>query len=244
MNHNTTKREISKNIKNLIVGSYLGDGCISKNYNGAVNNFLKIEHGIKQLQYAEWKSNLFGDFAIKPYTQDRLFKGKPYQSVTFSTKAHPFCRQLRGCYINGNKQVMKWMTSYIDPMALTIWYLDDGDLMWRNMKRGDGSSYKYIGGCRISLGIFTDKSCKILSEFLVKRYNLTIKIKEERGYKRAYLNMENTRRFFEIIKELVPDCMRYKISLQHGTSQKDEDIVWTTRINKGVEEAEMTSRLQ
>lgn len=240
---NRTTRTISKQFKNIIVGSYLGDGCIPKNYNGTKTNFLKVSHSILQKEYAEWKANQFGTFATRVYTINRVVKDRPYQAVTFETKAHPFCNRLRDCYENGNKQIKNWITSYIDPLALTIWYLDDGDLMWRHKTRKDGSKYKYIGGCRISLGILTDKSCNILDKFMKEKYSVSLHIKLEGGYKRAHLNMENTRKLFDIIKDIVPDCMRYKISLQHETPEMGDDIVWTTRINKGVEDAEMTSRL-
>lgn len=240
--HRTT-RTISNKFKNIIVGSFLGDGCIPKNYNGSKTNFLKVSHSIKQREYAEWKSSLLDGFATKPYIINRLVDGKPYQAITFETKAHPFCNQLRACYIDGNKQVKNWITSYIDPLALTIWYLDDGDLMWRNKTRKDGSKYKYIGGSRISLGILTDKSCRYLDIYMKATYGIDLHIKLEGRYKRAYLNMENTIKLIEIVKDIVPDCMRYKISLQHDTPQKGEDIVWSTRISKGVEGAEMTPRL-
>jgi hypothetical protein len=81
---------------------------------------------------------------------------------------------------------------------------------------------------------------------LKNKYDISIKIKVEGGkYKRAYLNMENSRKLISIIKDIVPETMYYKISLQRETPYKNgDDIVWSTRINKGVEEAEMTSRLE
>ena len=235
-------------IKSLLVAGYLGDGCITKSQNH-VTYFMKVQHGGPQKEYAEWNAGLFGDFANKPRTTDRFFKGKPVQVVTFETKSHPFCNQLRNCYIDNKKQIKKWMMTYLSPLALTIWYLDDGSMMWRNKKRKDGTSYKYIGGCKISLGVLTDKSCKVLEEFLQSKYNIHLNIKDaynkeyQKDYKCAYLNMENTRILFNLIKDLVPDCMRYKITLQPETP-KGDDIVWSTRIDEGVEGEETTPRLE
>lgn len=236
---------MKENFKNLVIGSYFGDGTIAKHNATSTHYFLKISHGMPQYEYCKWKSNLFGDLlAGEPYIINRTFKNKPYQCCTFSTKVNPFCDQLRKYYINGQKHIRKWMFQYMTPEAIAIWYMDDGDFMRNTGHRKDGTKYKKFSGCKISLGVWSEAECNLIKSFFYEKYDIEPTVHIESGkYRRAFFNVEKSKKLFDIIRQYVPNCMGYKLGLQQEAVENTDDIVWTTRINEGVEEAEMPSRL-
>jgi hypothetical protein len=214
---NPTVHSIPENFKNIIIGSYFGDGCITTNAYKK-HYYMKISHGINQIEYCKWKANLLGDFATEPIIINRTFKNKPYQCVSFTTKMFPFFEQLHNCYINNQKHIKNWMFTYLDPLALTIWYLDDGDFSMKRHVRKDGTDYRSFGGCRIALGVFSEEECTLITNFFVSKYSIEPKIYVESGkYHRLWFNVEKSKRFIEIIKPFVPECMNYKIGIQQET---------------------------
>jgi recombination protein RecA len=161
---NPTVKSIPEHFKNIIMGSYFGDGCITSNVYKK-HHYLKISHSIKQAEYCKWKAYLFGNFAKEPVVYDRTFQNEPYQCISFSTKMFPFFDQLRECYIDGHKHIKKWMFNYMDPLAIAIWYMDDGDFSVTTATRTNGEKYRIFKGCRISLGIWSEEECKLITDF-------------------------------------------------------------------------------
>ncbi len=221
--------KLPENFKNIVIGSYFGDGTIAKHNATDKHHFLKISHGMPQYEYCKWKSNLFGEFlAGEPYIINRTFKNKPYQCCTFATKNHPFCDQLRLYYIDGQKHIKKWMFHYMTPEAIAIWYMDDGDFQRANQKRKDGTRYRKFIGCRLSLGIWSDSECELVRKFFLENYKIEPKIYVESGrYRRAWFNVEKSKVFLDIIRPYIPECMNYKLGLQQGAIENNsiEDIV-------------------
>lgn len=216
-----------KMFKSLVIGSYLGDGCISKQQNSNSNCYLKIQHSYKQLEYAKWKANLFESLAKQPIIiNGNNNKGQPYKSVAFSTKVHPFCTQLRQYYINGRKTIKKFMMTHLDELALTIWYLDDGNLSYRKKTRKDGSKYRYLGGIKIATCSFSNKECEILMDALKKKWDIDSKIYLTKGkYPVIWLNSTNGYKFLDIVSPFVPECMTYKIDIQREAPKQGDDVL-------------------
>jgi recombination protein RecA len=221
--------KLPDNFKNVVIGSYFGDGTIAKHNPYSKHHFLKISHGMPQYEYCKWKSSLFGEFlAGEPYIINRTFKDKPYQCCTFATKVHPFCDQLRDYYIDGQKHIKKWMFHYMTPEAIAIWYMDDGDFQRASQKRKDGARYRKFIGCRLSLGIWPENECNLVREFFLEKYNIEPKIYLESGkYRRAWFNVEKSKIFLDIVRPHMPECMNYKLGLQHEAIEDNsiDDIV-------------------
>jgi len=94
-----------KRYRSIIIGSYLGDGCIPKPQTKNSRCYLKIQHSIKQLEYARWKAKLLG--TKEPLIIKRTFKGKPYTACAFATGVNPFCTKLRALYDNSGHKRLK-----------------------------------------------------------------------------------------------------------------------------------------
>jgi hypothetical protein len=207
-----------KELKSFIIGSYLGDGTIYQSSKKA-NAYLKIQHSIKQLDYANWKSQLLGDFAVPPVIVHRLFKGNPYTSCAFQTKVHPFCTRLRKLYRDGRKRLTRSILSYLTPLGLAIWYMDDGSAIRRSWKHKDGTRGPLkFRGLKIAVCSFSDEEVNMLIEFFQRKYNLTFKMYKSKGqYPMIAIYSKGALDFINIIKDYVPECMYYKINIEQET---------------------------
>jgi recombination protein RecA len=202
-------------LRSIIAGSYLGDGCIPKPQTKNSNCYLKVQHGIKQLDYIRWKSNLLGSFATEPIIINRTFKGKPYTATAFQTKVHPFCTRLRKLYDeNGHKRVNNVVLSYLDELGLAVWYMDDGSKVTRRYKHVDGTyGKKKFRGTQIAICSFTPNECEIIQEYFNQKWNLDSKVYYSRGkYPKITFLSKNGYKFVDIVKPYIPECMLYKIN--------------------------------
>ena len=57
--HATSRLSKSEDQEQILLGSFLGDGCIRR-INGINRIRLSIIHGKKQYDYCKWKANMFG----------------------------------------------------------------------------------------------------------------------------------------------------------------------------------------
>jgi len=206
-------------LRSIIVGSYLGDGCIPKPQTKNSNCYLKVQHSIKQLEYAKWKSNLLGKFASEPLIVKRVFKGNPYTCCAFSTKVHPFCTRLRKLYKDGKKTINNSILSYLDELGLAIWYMDDGSILRNRYKRKDGSKGPLkFRGIKIAACSLSEAEIDLLVEYLKRKWNFEFKVYYSRNSEKLYPTLcifgQEARRFIKLVEEYVPDCMQYKIDTQ------------------------------
>ncbi|MED4229071.1 hypothetical protein [Neobacillus cucumis] len=108
-------------------------------------------------------------------------------------------------YPNGTKTVTADWLNNVDELALTVWYLDDGSLN------------KRYGTITISTNCFTFQEHMVMQEWFKSRWNIDVIIepsKSKHSSKEQYrlrINKSQAGHFLEIIKQYVPDCMKYKI---------------------------------
>lgn len=108
-----TKYILNNEQYQVMLGSYLGDGCLQKQskYNTYRLNFTQ---GVKQLEYLKWKTNAFNlTNSIKPIKSGYTKKENIYQSTyspTFILEDTPFNLVLKD----------------LSPLGLAIWFMDDG----------------------------------------------------------------------------------------------------------------------
>lgn len=184
---------LTQEMRDVIIGSILGDGYIC-------NRSLEISHSFKQLDYLKYKLNLLTDIC-KGTLDPRLLNGD-----VISYKLRTYCRDEIAEYYNlfyyeKIKQIPKDIAEYLTPLAVAIWYMDDGGI------RG-----KHTG--RIATCCFTKEEVELLSSSLNAKYSLTTRVASEGKYYTIYLPAKNEcfDKFCEIIREYVPECMLYKLS--------------------------------
>ena len=120
--------------KSVIIGSLLGDGTMRLG-KGAKNANFKIEHGLKQKEYVEWKYRLLEPFIFtEPQLSYRYQEaGKKYpKSWWFRTIRHPILTKiykefyLGESYRVGRKIIPKSVKKELNPLAMAVWVMDDG----------------------------------------------------------------------------------------------------------------------
>ena len=186
----------------IIVGTVLGDGFLQKT--GSKNARLRLEHSDKQKDYLLWKGAQLS----------RLFQGKP----TFLSRTHPKSGETysyarwqsnaspeigvwqRYFYPEGKKIIPADIGENLLPLALSVWYMDDGYLS------PDKSSFIYLG--KVS-----KNEADILRDAIAKNFSIEAKVydKKNKGFA-LYFPVEETRKLHALLRAFIHSSMSYKIS--------------------------------
>jgi len=107
----------------VVLGSVLGDGSLRRA--SEVNTQLRIGHGAKQIEYAQWKQSLFAGLVKYEATNSRgghNFDTIPMYELTGLLEQN-YCLEGRG---KGRKAPSEAFVERLTPLAIAIWYMDDG----------------------------------------------------------------------------------------------------------------------
>lgn len=202
----------------VIVGSFLGDGSTRKR-SDVGNVYMRINHSAKQTEYVKFKHKLLNNFIGTRYNESvRKINDKPYKVVSAETKVHPVITKIHNRYMNGVKKLDMLLLKKLTPEGLSIWYLDDGTLHMRTVRRDSNKPFKTWGGIEIATCSFSYKEHEIIKEYFCDIWNIEVTIRRRKSYYYLYFNRVNSLKFIEIIKNFVPECMNYKINWQCGTT--------------------------
>lgn len=141
-NNNNNNDALSQELMNLsseesaiILGTVLGDGHIQKRGN---SYRLKIEHGIKQRSYVDWKHKKLRRLCQTtqpPKTVIRMVDGKPEESVLFYTSSGKWLKGIYDLfYKEKDDRLQKVVTrEFIDSLPmdaslLAVFFMDDGSV--------------------------------------------------------------------------------------------------------------------
>ncbi len=216
---------LSDRVKDIILGSLLGDGSlkIHPNYQNARFSF---RHSAKQKAYFDWKVSLLSDIAgdRKVWLQGKNkadgFGGAKWR---FQSKALPSLSELHHLTHKGNHKLIKrkWLNK-LGPLALFIWWCDDGSLV-ANTRHGvlctDGFSMKEI---------------RLLHQYLLKVWSIQCSIHEvaQTGKYRIWIRSRSELQKFLrlILPYLEVEAMLYKFLLLYKDSQLQQR--WISEVVK------------
>lgn len=199
----------------VCLGGLLGDSSISPRNGGKCR--IKFNHTASQLPYLEYKKKIMESYIIaeKPtYTPSKEVRtNKPFRSnpiYTYMSITHQDFRDIFGMLyrnIKGRNQrviTMKFLMK-LSPLALLIWYLDDGTLTQDKEAR--------IGSYRYSLS-----EHRTIKKWLKQQYGIdaiiapyNIKGKVNRFFLR--MRVKDSKLLFTLLNEYfseIPPCMHYK----------------------------------
>ncbi len=197
----------------VIVGSLLGDLHIQKNTSSTNRCRLRFCHSIKQKEYVNWKYSIFkDDFCGKtqpPYQTSRN-EYAFYTSYLDSLSSYHtmwYQKEEKGCF---KKIIPKNIEKHlIDPIALAIWYLDDG-------------TKRNYNGCRFATQSFSLEDNEMLQSTLKTNFNFIVRIEKFQSKKtnkkayglyvpskdKSYLTFKNL--IYSFVKTEIPN-MLYKL---------------------------------
>lgn len=192
-------------IKQLILGSLLGDACINANDKGGGYRCVHFTQSDKQIAYFNYKKNLLGKYALGERTRTSGYGGLMHDiHTTTNLELNKFLNE--HCMKNGKKFVTQEWCNELGPMGLAFWYMDDGSISNRDNDKC---------GCRIHISTngFSLQENETLANMLRDRFGIEATIGNKETYKgyTLILDVKNTERFCSLIAPYVCDSMKYKL---------------------------------
>lgn len=198
----------------ILLGLLLGDGYIDP------RGQIQIKHCESQKEYCEFKAKLLhsvcGGKDIKVYHQvldgkKCKFKKDIYNYYGFKKQSKHFKTIRDLLYPNEKKKFTKEVLSYLQPISIALWWMDDGCLSRRKLKDGSPGSYM------LRLYTYTDKEeTELIKQFFLEKYNVNWNVVKADGSATQYMlrcGVNEGRKFLNIIRNIVlkVPCMAYKV---------------------------------
>jgi recombination protein RecA len=192
----------------VILGGLMGDGALSPSrIKGSLGTRYRMGHGPKQHDYLDWKASLFGN--IK---QCRTANAGGAAFVDL-TPLPEFAELREAVYLgDGHKHLSYDYLKALTPLALAIWYMDDGTFANRSKelqeRTKDGS-----GRSEICIEGMSPGTRERLIEHLAGAFDLYPKLSLRGAYKQAVLTFakDETAKLHELIAPFVHPSMQYKL---------------------------------
>ena len=209
--------------RNLLVGSIMGDGEITKIYpNSRRKNHSYREHyGVEQENYRIWKASFFPDlFYLTKNSQTMRSKSDP-----LFTELFPYF------YNNHSKQMpiklLKYCTS---PYFLTALYLDDGSLSIS--KRINHRTKKIYLTPHIFLYLqnYPKEELEVLQQHILESFQIDFKLNKRRdghGYILRGTSTDLTYNFLNLLSPITLTCesMYYKSNWKWRLKQEEQKFI-------------------
>lgn len=198
------QRGLSLLQKSALIGTVLGDGHIGGRAENAVNCNLKFDYAIKHREYVDLLYSIFSNFVgTGPTVYVR--KEDARESIWFRTyRSTIFTHYQRLFYPNSEKRVPANIASYLNPVVLAFWYMDDGS-----------SSERY--GYKLHTEGFSKKDVELLQAALGSRFglktNLRTDTRDNKVFYILYIPAAETQLFRSLVEPYICSCFQYKLRL-------------------------------
>lgn len=183
----------------VILGSLLGDGSLSKMYDNG-GTIFKVTHCVKQKEYISYKHSLLKNNSseLKCYQfRDERRKNPDYLEYTFYTKSSNSLNAMYFNWYHPNKVVCKEDLYRIEPLGLAIWYMDDG------------YKCKPYGGCMICTNSFSRNDLLIIQQMFKGKFDIEVTLNNQNNM--VYIPSEEYFKFKKLIEPFIIPSMKYKI---------------------------------
>ncbi|KUO15533.1 recombinase RecA [Streptomyces dysideae] len=201
------KKALSGQQEQVVLGALMGDGSLSPNRRGRTGVRFRMGHGVKQTEYLDWKVSLLGNIGCSR-TQNE--KGAVF--ADFSPL--PELDELREVvYFGGDKKHVTWEhLKALTPLALAVWYMDDGCFTVRSQglqERTEGGS----GRIEICVEAMSEGSRERIVDYLRDTHGLDVRLRlaGERQMAVLQFSTESSARFQEMVAPFVHPSMEYKL---------------------------------
>jgi recombination protein RecA len=194
---------LTEDQRSVIVGTLLGDGHLDTQNLGRTYR-LKIEHSLNQREYVEWLYETFQTFTISPPRQkEQKVNETMYHKYGFSTIGISALRFYgQQFYVARKKVVPKLIGKMLTPLALAVWFMDDGSLTSRFHKARI-----------INTQGFSRNDLDLLQAALADKLGILTTRRSQREGMQLYVPSVSVDLFIETIKPFMLPSMEYKIKL-------------------------------
>ncbi|TDC07054.1 recombinase RecA [Nonomuraea longispora] len=191
----------------VILGSLMGDGSLSPNRRGGTGARFRMGHGAKQEDYLSWKCSMLGNI---PHSRSTNAKGAGFADFT----PLPELDELRQVvYLGGGKKhITSEYLKALTPLALAVWYMDDGSFAIRSkglQQRTEGGS----GRIEICVEAMSQGSQERLRDYLCDTYGLNVQVQHRgtRGTAVLQFDTASSAAFQKLVAPYVHPSMAYKL---------------------------------
>ncbi|MDX5452546.1 MAG: intein-containing recombinase RecA [Rhodococcus sp. (in: high G+C Gram-positive bacteria)] len=191
----------------IVLGSLMGDGNLSPNRRDRNGVRFRMGHGPAQHAYLDWKTNLLGNIGHSVREND---KGAKF--VDF-TPLPELAELQRAVYLgDGKKFLSEEYLKSLTPLALAVWYMDDGSFSVRSkgvqQRTEDGS-----GRIEICVEAMSEGSRAPLRDYLRDDHGLDVRLRLAGAAQKAVLvfSTSASAKFQEIVAPYMAPSMEYKL---------------------------------
>ncbi|WP_067972239.1 intein-containing recombinase RecA [Mycolicibacter icosiumassiliensis] len=191
----------------VVLGSLMGDGNLSPNRRDRNGVRFRLGHGAKQVEYLQWKTALMGNIG---HSVRENAKGATFVDFT----PLPELGELqRAVYLgDGKKFLSEDYLKALTPLALAIWYMDDGSFTLRSkglQERTAGGS----GRIEICVEAMTEGTRTRLCDYLRDTHGLDVRLRLSGSAGKAVLVFSTaaTAQFQEMVAPYMAPSMEYKL---------------------------------
>lgn len=188
---------IDSRLRSILVGSMLGDGRLVRTLNGARYHEC---HAEAQKDYLAWKVAEWGSWVkaeMKPVVWHQPTGDFP--GWRFHTVTHPALNEWADLFYDaeGPKRLDRKTASFVDAVALAVWFMDDGSAGWWP---------------RITFGM--DPISRGIAMGILALHGFTPRWEAHKGNTGDFLfeGEDQAHRFIALIKPHMPECMAYKLN--------------------------------
>ncbi len=198
---------LSEQQSQVVLGSLMGDGNLSPNRHGRNGVRFRMGHGAKQIDYLQWKTELLGN--IKHSVRENATGAR---FVDF-TPLPELGELRRAVYLgDGKKFLSDDYLKALTPLALAIWYMDDGSFTVRSkglQQRTAGGS----GRIEICVEAMTEGSRQRLCDYLRDTHGLDVRLRNAGAAGKAVLVFSTaaSAEFQELVAPYMAPAMEYKL---------------------------------
>jgi recombination protein RecA len=203
----TESQRLSNQQMQVILGSLMGDGNLSPNVRGRSGTRFRLGHGAKQSAYLDWKVSLLGNIGCSRTVNA---KGNVFADFT----PLPELAELHDVvYIGDGKKHLTWdYLKALTPLALAIWYMDDGCFTLRSkglQERTQGGS----GRIEICVAAMSPGSKERILQYLRDTRGLDVRLSASGKRQVAVLKFTTsaTEKFQKLVAPYVHPSMEYKL---------------------------------
>ncbi len=192
---------MNKKQKSILVGLLLGDGHLETVTRNRTYR-LKVEHSLKQKEYVDWLYGEFADFIRhEPYVKTKSLNEKQFSCCGFTTCSSGLFRFYAQQFYSGRKKIIpKLFAKLIDPLALAIWFMDDGSF----------KSIRHKTYIIHSVG-YTKDDLGIVQKVFEEKFGIKVALHKQYDRWRIYFLSETADKFKKLIEPYVIPSMKYKL---------------------------------
>jgi recombination protein RecA len=200
-------RRLGEQQMQVILGSLMGDGNLSPNRRGGTGTRFRMGHGARQAEYLDWKVSLLGNIECSRTTNAAGAVFADFRPLPELAELHD------AVYFGDGKKYLSWeYLKALTPLALAVWYADDGSFALRS-KGAQARTQGGSGRIEVCVEAMSPGSRERLVQYLRDTHGLNVRVRSAGARQKAVLVFTTaaSEKFQELVAPYVHPSMEYKL---------------------------------